>query len=446
VIDRTERLIAESLDDSNSRANDDPDRSSALLDGDRKAAKRVLIVDDDAALRRLIRAVLHDQCLIEEADSGETAIERLLLFTPGLVLLDIFMEGIDGYETCRRIKTIFESSCPQVIMVSAKSSARERMLAFSAGADDYVAKPFDPQDLRARVQLHFQLQDATAKAAAIHREIDRRHYDLRRLVEKRTQEIIATQDIAVYTLAKLAESRDGETGAHLTRMRSYTQILAVELSRQGPYATQIDRQFLEDLYRSSLLHDIGKVGIPDEILLKRGRLTPEETATMQQHAVLGANILDEAVSMSSVGGFLSMAAVIARHHHERFDGTGYPAGLAGDAIPLPARIVSVADAYDAITSERPYKPAYSSDLARELIQADSGRHFDPVIVAAFLRRFKEIVRAQHGSDAGRDYPGTLYAQWEDLAMNSLARDQAYSSVATGTGATWLCGEQDDLRD
>lgn len=209
--------------------------------------------------------------------------------------------------------------------------------------------------------------------------------------ENAIKEILATQDIAMLTLAKVAESRDENTGEHILRMRSYSQILAVCLSREGAYAEEIDRQFLDDLYRSSPLHDIGKVGISDALLLKPGRFTPDEFEQIKKHSVIGANTLEEAVFHSPSGSFLAMAAFIARFHHERFDGSGYPAGLKGTDIPLPARIVAVADVFDALTSSRPYKDAYDTETARQIIEEGSGKHFDPVVVDAFRASFDEFL-------------------------------------------------------
>jgi len=209
-----------------------------------------------------------------------------------------------------------------------------------------------------------------------------------------TEELIATRDVAVYTLAKVAESRDIETGQHLERIRAYSHILALELRKDRAYARVIDDEFLTDLYRSSPLHDIGKVGIRDDILLKRGPLTPEEFESMKRHTTIGANILQDAVSHKHSAKFLEMAALIARCHHERFDGTGYPAGLSGTAIPLAARIVTLADVFDALTSERPYKEAYPPDVARQTIEDESGRHFDPAIVDACRGRFEDFVKVQ----------------------------------------------------
>ncbi len=383
------------------------------------AAKRILIVDDDPSFRRLVMVTLRNDYATEEAGYGQEALERIAAFQPGLVLLDIVMPGIDGHETCRRIKT--SSPMIRVVMVSARSSSQEQLRAFEAGADDYVVKPFDPQDFRARIRLHFQLQEAMAAAAAIRSEIESRNLLLRQEAKRHTRDMIALQDIAVFTLAKVAESRDQQTGGHLARMRAYSQILAEELARGEPYAEQIDARFLEDLYRSSPLHDIGKVGIPDSILLKPGPLAADELAVMQQHAVMGANILDEAVTRCPGGGFLEMAALIARYHHERFDGKGYPLGLSGRQIPLAARIVAVADVFDALTSVRPYKRAIPVRQAKSIVRRDSGRHFDPVIVEAFLRRFEDLVSVRqeasqdiapvYGAPPVRQYPLDAAAAW-----------------------------------
>ena len=360
--------------------------------------RKILIVDDDAAIRQLLTAILRNDYQLAEACSGEEALEKVALFGPDLVLLDIIMPGIDGYETCRRIKSGPWGSRVQVIMVSAKSSRQEQLCGYEAGADDYMVKPIKPHSFLSRVQLHFRLRDAVADAVSARAEIELSNYTIKHLAEERSREIIATQDAAVFALAKIAEFRDQETGEHLVRMRCYAQILAEELGRESPYAGCIDRRFLDDLSRSSLLHDVGKVGISDAILLKTGRLTREEFETMKRHTIIGANMLDRAVMHSQSGGFLAMAAVIARFHHERFDGMGYPAGLVGHEIPLPARVVALADVYDALTSARHYKPAHSTSEAREIIEVESGRHFDPVIVDAFRAGFDRFLRVQRSDD------------------------------------------------
>jgi putative two-component system response regulator len=204
-------------------------------------------------------------------------------------------------------------------------------------------------------------------------------------------EAIGTRDVAVLTLAKLAESRDPETGLHLERMRSYTQILAEYLSRHGPYANQIDGRFLEDIFRAAPMHDIGKVGIPDEILLKPGPLTREEFEIMKHHTVIGAESLRQVAEQSEYANFLHMAAEIARWHHERWDGRGYPDGLRGRETPLSARIVAMADVFDAMTSVRVYKDAIAPDRARRMIEEEEKGHFDPVVVDAFRECYLDFL-------------------------------------------------------
>ena len=194
----------------------------------------------------------------------------------------------------------------------------------------------------------------------------------------------------MFALAQMADSRDPETGEHLQRMRRYAQMLAEELSCGGRYSRIIDQRFLEDLHRASPLHDIGKVAVPDSILQKPGRLTPEEFTAMKEHVTVGGKTLEMARDRVGAGTFMDMAAEIARYHHEKFNGSGYCAGLRGREIPLSARIVALADVYDALTSRRVYKPAYDPDTARDMILQDSGAHFDPVIVGAFLARFEDF--------------------------------------------------------
>ena len=206
---------------------------------------------------------------------------------------------------------------------------------------------------------------------------------LEQMVQRRTAEIIETRDVTVFALAKLAESRDPETGEHLERLRAYSQILAKLLAEEGPYTNEIDEQFLEDLYRSSPLHDIGKIGIPDAILLKPGRLSVSEFEIMKRHTTIGAETLEHSAIRNKSGSFLIMAAEIARSHHERFDGSGYPAGLSGQHISLTGRIVALADVYDAITSSRVYKSAFEPEVAKNMIVKEEGKHFDPAVVDAF---------------------------------------------------------------
>ena len=235
-----------------------------------------------------------------------------------------------------------------------------------------------------------RLRNALEQSCALNVRIQTYNKELERLVDAKAAALEATQDITVFALAKLADSRDTDTGEHLDRMRYYTQILAKQLYLESPYAEEIDEAFLDELYRASPLHDIGKVGIPDSILLKPGRFTPDEFERMKMHTIVGAETLEQAARQFGSGHFLKMAAEIARFHHEQFDGTGYPSGLHGQQIPLSARIVALADVYDALTSERVYKSAISADEARDEIVDQRGRHFDPVIVDAFVACFEDF--------------------------------------------------------
>jgi len=352
---------------------------------------RILIVDDSEINLKVLEQLLKDDYELCRATSGTEALAKMRQFSPDLVLLDIMMPGLDGYETCRQIKAGPLGKFTPVILVSVKASTGERLEGYEAGADDYIVKPFDHDELLAKVKIHFRLRSAMEDLWSANGKIHQFNSELEHVVSERTTEVMATRDIAILALAKLAESRDPETGAHLERIRAYCRILAEDLGRQGPYMDQAGGKFVEDIFQSSPLHDIGKVGIPDAILLKPARLTVDEFEIMKQHTLIGAKALEQAVRNSASGGFLAMAIDIARSHHEWFDGRGYPDGLTGTAIPLAARVIAVADVYDALTSPRVYKPAFEPELARQMIEDEEGKHFDPVVVAAFRRRYDDIL-------------------------------------------------------
>jgi putative two-component system response regulator len=360
---------------------------------------RILIVDDSEINLKVLDQLLNSDYELCRARSGLEALAKIRQFSPDLVVLDIMMPGLDGYETCRQIKAGPLGAFTPVILVSAKASTSERLQGYEAGADDYLVKPFDHDELLAKVRIHFRLRSAMEDLWKANGKIHQFNCELERMVSQQTTEVVATRDIAIFALAKLAESRDPETGEHLERMRNYCRILAEELHCQGPWQERTAETFVDDIYRSSPLHDIGKVGIPDAILLKPGRLTSEEFDIMKRHTVIGATALEEAVRYNTSGGFLTMAIDIARHHHERFDGHGYPDGLAGEAIPLSARVVAVADVYDALTSARVYKPAYDPELARQMIEEEEGLQFDPAVVTAFRRRYDEILELHQAIQA-----------------------------------------------
>ena len=353
---------------------------------------KLLIVDDCQVNIDILVELLGDDFELETAMSGEQCLEKMPRFNPDLLLLDIMMPGMDGYETCRKIKESPVGPFTQVIMVSGKASPEERLKGYQVGADDYLVKPFNHDELLAKFKIHMRLQNSMAEIWTANSKIREFNQELEHVVSERTTEVMATRDIAVFALAKLAESRDSETGEHLERIRNYGRILAEELSRDGPYSSQIDSTFVDNVYRSSPLHDIGKVGIPDAILLKPGRLTVNEFETMKQHAAIGAKALKEVIEQGTCGQFFEMATDIAQFHHEHFDGSGYPDGLCGTDIPLSARIVALADVFDALTSPRVYKPAFTPEIARQMIENEAGSHFDPIVVEAFLTRFDEFLQ------------------------------------------------------
>ena len=362
----------------------------------------VLIVDDEPAVRALVASQLEFLGLkARHTGDHEKALSDVTGdHPPSLVMLDIEMPRISGMELLRQIKKIDQDV--QVVMVSGLQDLGTVRECLRAGAYDYLAKPFELEDLSNTTERALERRRLIRQ----NREYQR---DLERMVEEQTQEIRRTRDIALMTLAKLAESRDSETGLHLERMQEYSRLLANNM-RNGPYADQVDDEFVEWVFKSSPLHDIGKVGIPDAILRKPGPLTPEELETMRAHTTIGGDTLRSVLERFRGQSFLSMAMEIAYSHHERWDGGGYPAGLSEQEIPLAARIVAVADAYDAITSPRPYKGAISHEEAVRRIRVDRGEHFDPVLVDTFLAcadRFDRV--RQKMMDAHAELSGEIAA-------------------------------------
>ncbi|MCA9122041.1 MAG: HD domain-containing protein [Planctomycetaceae bacterium] len=353
-----------------------------------------------------------------------------------LAFVDIRMQsGWDGLNTTRklldiddRLQIVIHTARPECLLdevVSEFSGAGRVLLLrrpFAFAETRLLARSLTDK-WRLAHEVHQRLQRQCDQIANTRRvmsiiqgcvdELENAHDELRghagllaQRLEQRQAEIAGTRDLTMFALAQLADSRDPETGEHLLRMRAYAQLLAEYLSKHGPYVKEITRHFLAEFYRSTPLHDIGKVGIPDQILLKPGQLTPDEFEIMKRHTIIGAEAIESAARQSNFGEFLRMAAVIARSHHEKFDGGGYPDGLRGRDIPLCARITAVADVFDALTSARVYKEAMPCDEARELIVSQSGRHFDPSVVEAFEARFDEFLKVKAAVNEGNIDAGT----------------------------------------
>lgn len=336
----------------------------------RLSERKILLVDDAEGNIDILLATLGDDFDVRVAMDGQGALELLEHETVDLVLLDIVMPGMDGHEVLRRIKENPRTRGISVIFLSGLNEVEDETQGLAMGAVDYITKPFKPTLLRARVRTQLELK--------LYRD------RLEDLVRERTAEIELVQHVTIESLACLAEYRDPETGMHLRRTQHFVLELAQSLRKLPKYAGTLDDTYVENLYRSAPLHDIGKVGVPDAILQKPGKLTAEEFEEMKKHTIYGHDTLAAAEKQLGSNSFLRVAREMAQTHHERWDGTGYPGGLAGEDIPLCGRIMAVADVYDALTSRRRYKPSYTHQTALHTLREGRGKHFDPELVDAFL--------------------------------------------------------------
>ncbi len=346
---------------------------------------RILIVDDNeinrSVLNDLITTLGHTPIL---AENGLLALASMEEQASDIVLLDILMPEMDGYETLEHLKSNNDYRHIPVIMISALDDMDGIVRCIEKGADDYLTKPFNPILLKARIGACLEKKRLLDQGEKYKSEIENYNMDLQRRVWDQVQEITTTQLATIFAMANLAESRDPETGEHLERIREYVKALSEELSLMPKYASIIDKSFIDSLYNASPLHDIGKVGIPDRILLKPGKFTVEEFNIMKAHTTIGAKTLREVDRQHPGNEFVRVGIEIAENHHEKWDGTGYPNGLTGDDIPLAGRIVALADVYDALISKRVYKEIFSHAWARETIRDGSGKHFDPDVVDTFV--------------------------------------------------------------
>jgi len=336
---------------------------------------RILIVEDQKFALETLRDLLQRAGYeVVCASNGSEALRFLEQEPIRLVISDWMMPGIDGVELCRRIRSYDFSGYVYVILLTSRDSQQDAVEGLSAGADDLVTKPFDRAELLARIRIGERILS------------------------------LETRDVAIFAMAKLAESRDPETGEHLERMRIYSRIITEALIGGGKIKEAIGDEYAKLIYLTSPLHDIGKVGIPDSVLLKPGRLSDREFEIMKTHTTIGAATLEAAVRQYPAVAYLQFARSIALTHHERFNGSGYPQGLAGEDIPLCGRIVALADVYDALTSKRVYKQAFTHDVARSLILGEKGQHFDPNVVEAFVRCEEKFLEVQE-AHAEREFAG-----------------------------------------
>ncbi|MBU3593704.1 two-component system response regulator [Polynucleobacter sp. 71A-WALBACH] len=358
----------------------------------------ILVVDDSSDNLSLISGLLKDLYRLKVANNGEKAIKIAQADKkPDLILLDVMMPGLSGYEVCQALKADPSTRDIPIIFLTAMTGADDEKKGFELGGSDYITKPISPPIVLARVKT--QLQN---KAAADFLR-DQNAY-LEKEVSERTKEVMAIQDVTILSMASLAETRDSDTGNHIRRTQYYVLALANSLQAHPRFSEYLTERNVRMLFKSAPLHDIGKVGIPDRILLKPGKLDPDEFEIMKTHTTLGRDALANAEKSLGIDvEFLKMAKEIAYSHQEKWDGSGYPEGIGGDDIPISARLMAVADVYDALISRRIYKDGMPHEKACGIILEGGGSHFDPDMVDAFMKiheEFKEI--AQRYADGDSD--------------------------------------------
>lgn len=325
----------------------------------------ILVVDDAPENIDVLTGVLSDQYRVKAARNGEKALEiAQRLPKPSMILLDIMMPGMDGYEVCKKLKDDPKTSGIPIIFITAKNQTEDERFGLELGAVDYITKPISPAIVTARVKTHLALYD--------------QNLALEDRVAQRTRELTETRLEIIRRLGRAAEFKDNETGLHVIRMSHYSRLIANELGH--------GEEWTDLIFNAAPMHDIGKIGIPDRILLKPGKLDGDEWEIMKKHAEFGGDIIGEHDSP-----LLKLSKEIALSHHEKWDGSGYPGGLKGEDIPLSGRVIAIADVFDALTTERPYKKAWSVEDALSLIKDNSGSHFDPGLVPVFLDVLDEVL-------------------------------------------------------
>ncbi|MFC1886178.1 HD-GYP domain-containing protein [Thermodesulfobacteriota bacterium] len=347
---------------------------------DHSEKSRLLIVDDTPENIQILMETLKDEYTIAASISGQKALQMAAADpVPDLILLDIMMPGLDGYQVCEKLKAGDKTKNIPVIFVTAMAEEADEQKGLNLGAVDYIAKPFRPGLVKSRVRNHIELK---------------RHRDhLEELVKERTKELVITQDATINSLATLAEYRDPETGGHIKRTQNYVKALSIKLKDHPSFSDFFDDDTIDQLFKSAPLHDVGKVGVPDHILLKPGKLTDEEFEEMKKHTTYGHDTIFR-VELELVGdvekSFLRFAREIAYTHQEKWDGSGYPQGLKEDGIPVSGRLMALADVYDALISRRVYKPPFTHSKAVDIITEGKGQHFDPDMVDVFLEIHEDI--------------------------------------------------------
>lgn len=346
----------------------------------------IMLVDDTPANLMLLSEILNRQeYRVLTFPRGAMALEAACLNPPDLILMDIMMPEMNGFEVSRKFKEDPLLREIPILFISALDDIDDKVRAFSAGGVDYVIKPFKEAEVLARVETHLNLH-------RLQKELEKSNLYLEDLVRQKVKEISDLQLATIFALSCLAENRDDDTGHHINRTRIFCKLLSQKLFESPYFPGQLTRTFSENIYNAAPLHDIGKVGIPDTVLLKPGKLTPEEFEIMKNHVKIGVKTLEDIWRKHPNNEFINIGISLARSHHEKWDGSGYPEGLSGRSIPLSARIMALADVYDALRSKRTYKDSFSHEKSCGIIREGNGTHFDPALVEAFFSLESEFAR------------------------------------------------------
>lgn len=344
----------------------------------------IMIVDDTPANLGLLEKMLTSEgynvfCFLR----GDMAMKSILRKKPDMIFLDINMPYMDGFEMCSLLKANSSTENIPVIFISALTDTFDKVKAFNAGGIDYVTKPFELEEVRARLKTHLRIH-------TLEKELKEINVKLEYKVKKQVEEIAESKYATISAIAKIAESRDHDIGNHIERVKAFCKIVAEKLSLVPEYKEYITQKYIDNITHASLLHDIGKIGIDDNILKKRGKLTFDEFELMKKHTNIGADTLSEIITQYPHNSFLKMGLSIARSHHEKWDGSGYPDGLFEDEIPLSARIMAIVDVYDALRSKRCYKEPFTHEYSIDIIREGMGKHFDPKIAEVFINHAEEL--------------------------------------------------------
>ena len=339
--------------------------------------KTIFVVDDNEINLTIAEAALQDQYEVITLQSAADMLTHLKKITPDLILLDIEMPEMNGFEALKCLKENNEYENIPIIFLTSENNPSVESRGFEMGAIDFITKPFSIHVLLNRLRTHLNINDLIIKRTTLlKKNIERLH--------KLQNDMVISQKVTIRALTRLAVMRDDDTGSHIERTSSYCKILSQKMYEEGLYLDIINDEYIENMYMASPLHDIGKVGIMDAVLLKPDRLTDDEFAVMKTHVFIGYEALSNIVKLTPENDFLKVGMEIARYHHEKWDGSGYMSGLSGDEIPLSARIMALSDVYDALRSKRPYKDAFSHEKAMDIIMDGRGKHFDPTLVYIFL--------------------------------------------------------------